>query len=66
MSWADLPGIAEGRAAEGRDGVWQRHSLPPGFKLDGPGVVVETDSAVLLEAGDRLTVLDDGTLEIGR
>lgn len=66
LTWADLPHIAGGPSAGGRDGVWQRQGLPAGCGLDGPGVVVETDSAVLLERGDRLTVLDDGTLEIGR
>jgi hypothetical protein len=30
----------------------------------GPGVVVEDTSAVLIEAGDRMVVLEDGTLEI--
>ena len=50
--------------AQGREGVWQRETLPEGFVLDGPAVVVEANSTVLLEAGDRLTVLEDGTLEI--
>ena len=44
--------------------VWQRADLPSGFGCDGPAVVVERDSAVRLEDGDRLTVHDDGTLEI--
>jgi len=64
MTWADLPHIDEGRTAQGSDGIWQRETLPPGFGLEGPAVVIEANSAVLLEAGDRLSVLDDGTLEI--
>jgi N-methylhydantoinase A len=64
MTWADLPPVGQRRAAGGKDGIWQRGTLPAGFELDGPALVVEADSAVLLEAGDRLTVLDDGTLEI--
>lgn len=50
----------------GGDGVWLRPSLPSGFEITGPSVVVEDSSAVLVEAGERLTVLDDGTLEITR
>jgi N-methylhydantoinase A len=49
-----------------RDGVWRRDSLSPGSEINGPAVVVEDTSAVLLDAGDRMTVLDDGTLEISR
>jgi N-methylhydantoinase A len=64
MTWADLPHIDAGRTAQGSDGIWQRQTLPPGFGLEGPAVVIETDSAVLLEEGDRLSVLEDGTLEI--
>jgi N-methylhydantoinase A len=64
VSWSDLPQVSADVEPEARDGVWQRQSLPRGFALDGPGVVVETNSAVLLERGDRLTVMDDGTLEI--
>ena len=44
--------------------VWQREHLPAGFGCDGPALVVERDSAVRLEDGDRLVVHDDGTLEI--
>jgi N-methylhydantoinase A len=44
--------------------VWQRGFLSPGFETSGPAIVVETDSAVWLEPGDRMSVHDDGTLEI--
>ncbi len=64
MTWADLPAVGGERSAQGREGVWQRQTLPVGFALHGPAIVVEADSAVLLEEDDRLSVLDDGTLEI--
>jgi hypothetical protein len=38
--------------------------MPVGWEIEGPGVVVEDNSATLLEPGDRLVVLDDGTLAI--
>lgn len=64
LRWAELPtpdpftGPAEGGP------VWRRDSLPPGHEIAGHAVIVEENSATLLEAGDRLLVLDDGTLEI--
>jgi N-methylhydantoinase A/oxoprolinase/acetone carboxylase beta subunit len=48
----------------GRDGVWERATLPAGFELAGPVAVVEESSAVVVESGQRLAVLDDGSLEI--
>jgi N-methylhydantoinase A len=62
--WADLPTVSETSTPVGGDGVWQRVSLPAGFMTQGPAVVVEDNSATLLEEGDRLTVLEDGSLEI--
>jgi len=64
MTWADLPHIGQDRSAQGRDGIWQRETLPPGFGLEGPAVIIEANSAILLEEGDRLSVLENGTLEI--
>jgi N-methylhydantoinase A len=64
LTWADLPTAAASLSPRRRDGVWERSTLPRGFVLEGPGVVVEANSAILLESGDRLTVLDDGTLEL--
>ena len=64
ISWDDLPQLADGLEPEQENGVWQRQTLPRGFEVEGPAVVVEKNSAVLLEAGDTLTVLDDGTLEL--
>ena len=63
MTWADLPSVGQSKPV-GDGGVWQRNSLPAGFEIEGPGVVVETNSATLLESGDRLVVLGDGTLEV--
>lgn len=44
--------------------VWRRNTLPPGFELEGPALIVEGTASVLAEVGDRVRVLDDGTLEI--
>jgi hypothetical protein len=49
---------------EAQEGAWHRGSLPSGFELSGPAVIVEDTSATLLDHGDRMAVLDDGTLEI--
>lgn len=64
LTWGDLPGIPSGVAPVSTEGVWERGSLPGGFSLVGPAVVVEDNAAVLLEAGDELAVLSDGTLTI--
>jgi N-methylhydantoinase A len=64
LSWGDLPPVRSAVEPIGADGVWQRHSLPTGFSLDGPAVIVEENSATLLESGDHMTVLDDGSLVI--
>jgi len=63
MSWADLPPVKPASSA-GHSGTWHRAGLQPGFEARGPGVVIEENSATLLEEGDRLLVLDDCTLEI--
>ena len=44
--------------------VWARDRLGPGHEVEGPAIIVERDSAVWLEPGDRLSVHPDGTLEI--
>ena len=64
ITWSDLPDAPGSGTPVGGDGVWQRASLPAGFEVEGPAVVVEENSATLLEPGDRLTVLGDGTLEV--
>lgn len=64
MTWGDLP-ESDASSPVGGEGIWHRETLPPGFELEGPAVIIETNSAVLLESGDRLSVLEDGTLQIG-
>lgn len=64
ITWDDLPLIDLDRIPVGSDGVWHRDSLPPGFVVQGPAVITETNAAVLLGNEDRLEVLADGTLEI--
>jgi N-methylhydantoinase A len=76
LRWSDLPGagapgvphpeFAPVRIGSGRTEVpvWRRAALPVGFETGGPSIIVETDSAVWLEPGDRMTVHPDGTLEI--
>jgi N-methylhydantoinase A len=63
ITWADLPSISARTKPEG-DGVWRRDSLPSGFETTGPAVVIEDNSATLLEEGDHLVILGDGSLEI--
>lgn len=64
LQWTDLPSASSGVQPVGLVGVWERKTLPAGFSLEGPAIVVEENSATLLEPGDRLVVLDDGTLRI--
>ncbi len=64
ITWSDLPRLTGGTEPVETAGVWERASLPAGFEITGPAVVVEENSATLLEGDDRLRVLDDGTLEI--
>lgn len=64
IRWSDLPDAPSESTPRGLEGVWERSSLPAGFVVEGPGVVVEDNSATLLESGDRLGVLADGSLEI--
>jgi N-methylhydantoinase A len=44
--------------------VWRRASLPAGFVIDGPALIVDGTACVLAEPDDRVRVLDDGILEI--
>lgn len=64
LAWSDLPHIDPQVEPVGVDGVWRRETLPPGLVIEGPAIITETNSVVLLDQGDRLAVLDDGTLEI--
>jgi len=77
LGWGDLPDLRRGSRptptrAISRVGarnvdidVWERPGLPPGFETQGPAIVVESDCAIWIEPEDRLSVHDDGTLEIG-
>ncbi|MDP3985046.1 MAG: hydantoinase/oxoprolinase family protein [Acidimicrobiia bacterium] len=44
--------------------VWKRVTLPAGFEIEGPALIVDGTASVLAEPDDRVRVLDDGTLEI--
>jgi N-methylhydantoinase A len=44
--------------------VWKRVTLPAGFEVEGPALIVDGTASVLAEPDDRVRVLDDGTLEI--
>lgn len=64
IRWAELPSPQLAASPQYGGPVWRRASLAPGQEISGPAVIVEENSASLLEAGDRLLVLDDATLEI--
>ena len=69
ITWDDIPPISDGpRSYEptsvGKIPVWAREMLRPGQEVEGTAIIVERDSAVWLEPGDRLSVHPDGTLEI--
>ncbi len=63
LDWSALPEVGPS-VPVGSDGVWSRATLPAGFEVEGRAVVVEDTSATLLEEGDRMVVLGDGTLEV--
>ena len=69
MIWDEIPPSSVGNGGPGprRPGdlpVWSRDGLHPGQEIEGAAIIVERDSAVWLESGDRLWVHEDGTLEI--
>jgi N-methylhydantoinase A len=76
VSWDDLPPLPRSGKPTKTEGmaivtdrleevaVWGRNGLPPGFETKGPAIVVERDTAIWLEPEDRLSVHDDGTLEL--
>lgn len=64
LSWEDVPGPGADLPPVAREDVWDRQTLPPGFVIEGPAIITETNSAVLIQGEDRLEVLGDGTLEI--
>ena len=64
FTWEDLPEWRATGAPRADGPVWRRTDLPTGHMIEGKGVIVEENSATLLESDDHLTVLGDGTLEI--
>jgi N-methylhydantoinase A len=64
LTWDTLPDPGKRTTPIGSNDVWRRETLPEGFTVGGPAVIVEDNSATLLEGGDRLLVLPDGTLQI--
>ncbi|MEE8375974.1 MAG: hydantoinase/oxoprolinase family protein [Acidimicrobiia bacterium] len=64
LSWDDVPGLGSDLHPVVREGVWDRQTLPPGFAVEGPATIIESNSAVLIQEGNLLEVLGDGTLEI--
>lgn len=64
LSWSDLPTVGRRSRPRGDHGVWRRETLPAGFTTYGPATVVEANSATRVEPGDRLHVLEDGTMAI--
>ncbi len=64
LSWDSVARGSDAQSPVGRDGVWERATLPVGFEIAGPATVVEESSATRVEPGQRLAVLPDGTLQI--
>jgi N-methylhydantoinase A/oxoprolinase/acetone carboxylase beta subunit len=52
---ADLGGAVEAD-------VYERTALPPGYALEGPAIVEERNSSIVVPPGTRATVLDDLSL----
>jgi N-methylhydantoinase A len=64
LAWHQVAAGFHGGSPTAQRDVWRRDTLAPGSELTGPAVIVEDTSATLLEHGDHIAVLDDGTLEI--
>ncbi|MGH8945348.1 MAG: hypothetical protein ACRDVL_04305, partial [Acidimicrobiia bacterium] len=64
LTWDRISAIFTAGEPIGRDGIWRRETLPPGHVVAGPAVIVEDNSAVLVERGTSVQVLGDGTLEM--
>ena len=54
--------LHEGESVAGT--LWRRETLPAGHEMDGPAIVVDSESSTLFEAGDHALVTADGSLEI--
>jgi N-methylhydantoinase A/oxoprolinase/acetone carboxylase beta subunit len=64
LTWGQLGAQLPSTAPIPVEGVWERSQLPGGFEVIGPAVIVEDTSAVLVQSGETVTTLDDGTLEL--
>jgi N-methylhydantoinase A len=64
LTWDGIPAMVTAGEPMGHEGIWRRETLPPGHRVAGPAVIVEANSAILVEAGTDAVVLDDGTIEI--
>lgn len=64
LTWDRIPPTPTSGVPVVDHGVWRRQTLPPGFEISEPGVIVEENSAVLIEKGSRVVILEDGTLEM--
>jgi N-methylhydantoinase A len=64
LTWDQIPDFSPSGDPKVRDGVWLRDGLAPGSRVDGPAVIVEDNSTVLLDPEASVVVLEDGTLEM--
>ena len=56
-----------GRAPEASAKEWnvyQRETLPVGYVINGPAIIEEYASTLVIEAGDVATVAEDGALDV--
>jgi N-methylhydantoinase A len=44
--------------------IYQRETLPVGYVINGPAIIEEYASTLVIEAGDVATVADDGALDV--
>jgi N-methylhydantoinase A/oxoprolinase/acetone carboxylase beta subunit/N-methylhydantoinase B/oxoprolinase/acetone carboxylase alpha subunit len=44
--------------------IYSQHTLPAGAVVTGPAVIEETDSTILVHHGQRLTVREDGLMQL--
>lgn len=64
LNWAGVGTTLPGSPPDTEGPVYDRSSLPVGYELAGRAVVVDDNSATLVEEDDVLVVLEDGTLQI--
>jgi N-methylhydantoinase A/oxoprolinase/acetone carboxylase beta subunit len=64
LTWSALQVPTGDASTETRTGVLDRSHIVPGFKVDGPLLVVDSTATILLNQSEHLEVLTDSTLEI--